>query len=171
MSRSRHLPLYVLGFITVTVVGWIGLAPAKSGASRHEMERSCDARVKELEAEVLTLRRQLHELAARQGNLPMSMTRSVKKARMSAGAISKADPAPQCDPPFNFDQHGIKYYRPGCLDAEEPDSCSVPYVYSASGIKTYKPDCLDRVPSALTSCESPYSFDARGIKSIKPECL
>lgn len=169
MSTSRQPALYVLGIIAVAVVGWVGMATAKSRPSQ-EVDGRCSARVKELEAEVTSLRKQLHDLS--NGNSPIALGSSRKPSKLAAIAnpSNKNDSSASCDPPFGYDQHGIKYYRPGCLDSADSD-CSVPYAYTSTGIKTYKPSCLDGTAAAPTSCDSPFSFDAQGIKSYKPECL
>jgi hypothetical protein len=172
MPRSKHLPIYALGIVAVTVVGWVGLAPAKSRTSQADSEWRCSARVKELEAEVLSLRKQLHELSERPGNAPIALGRSTRTTRIAGTQrATKDDPSASCVPPFGFDQHGIKYYRPECLEPAASDACSVPYAYTSTGIKTYKPDCLEKAASTSTACESPFSFDAQGIKSFRPECL
>jgi hypothetical protein len=170
MSTSRRPVVYALGIVAVAIVGWVGLAPAKSGPPRDEAERQCNARVKALEAEILFLREQMRDLSGRQGNTPTAHSRS-RASRIGAidGRQSRNTLLSSCEPPYAYDQHGIKSYKPECLDSAE-DDCSVPYTYTNSGIKTYKPDCLDKSSNA-SSCDAPFTVDAQGIKSYKPECL
>lgn len=171
MSNTTHRATYAVGILAVALVSWVGLAPAKSRPSDEDMERQCGARVKDLEAEVGILREMVRDLSERQSNTTAVLNRPTNAARIASAGNRHGKHSAPCDPPFSFDQSGIKFFHPECIDAPDPNSCSVPYVYTSSGIKTYKPNCLDSKPTEPVSCELPFMFDSRGIKYFRPECL
>ena len=171
MSIYRRPAVYALGIVAVAVVGWVGLAPAKSRPWRDDADRQCSARVKELEAEVISLREQVRELSVRQGNAPLGRSTRISRLNAAATRQTKNGQGTPCEPPFAYDKSGIKFYRPECLDSQQEDACSVPYTYTNTGIKVYKPDCLDKPSDTSSSCDSPFTYDAQGIKTFKTECL
>ena len=179
MSIARHPVAFLIGIGVVTLVGWVGVAPAKSRASSPiDLQGECGSRVKELQAEVRQLREQVRAMAEGKCDASSSLGRSTVSSRasldtrvsVSGHALDAGTQTPTCDPPFGFDQRGIKYYYPECLDTKVSEGCSVPYGYTNAGIKFYKPNCLTQTV-ARASCDPPFAFDANGVKSYKPECL
>lgn len=178
MSSNKRPVAFVVGIGCVTLVGWIGVATAKSHAlAQTEFAGDCGARVKELESEVRVLREQLRVMTERQNVLPSSgianaPSKSEHGNRTDRGAreFSNRGASATCDPPFGIDREGNKYYFAECLEPKAPDSCSAPNSQDKSGTKLYKRGCLKEKPTLVT-CEPPYQFDADGFKSYKPECL
>lgn len=170
MSAIHRPRVYVRGVLVVAAVAVVGVtsAQSKSPSPIDGRDPACSARVAELESEVRALRDLLH-LASTTPNPPPSLDTSTRRfsAPRELTAVKQTD---ACNPPFRYDQQGIKYYRPECLVSEESPVCTIPYGFTSNGSKYYKPDCLEAKPT-LPSCDPPYRFDSRGLKSYKPECL
>lgn len=162
--------VYVLGTLVAVFVGVLGVKSAQSRTPmQNDIAVACFDRVKELETEVRALREQLRAQSVRQSNPGVSVAHSSPAAgvghRMSGRALVES-----CAPPFSFDDHGIKNFKPTCLGSDDLNSCTTPYMYTSGGIKLYKPNCLDQSPS-MTVCDPPFEYDAHGVKSFKPACL
>jgi hypothetical protein len=178
MSSTKRPTVFVLGLSVVTLLGWIGVATAKShSVARNIFAGECGTKVAELEAEVRSLREQLRVMTERQYALssssnanPSSKTDSNVRTGFVGNGFAIRESSNSCTPPFVFDRNGIKYYFPECLESKVPELCSVPFAYNNAGIKSYKPGCLDDKP-AIVSCDPPFRFDSGGLKSYKPECL
>ena len=133
--------VYVLGAMLVVLVGVLGV---KSAQSRTPMSTDipvgCIDRVKELEAEVSALREQLRVQPTRQNNSGATVAHSTPSA--GVGHQNGKALAESCAPPFGFD-HGIKYYKPNCLDQSPASTgCNPPFQYDTKGVKSFKPACL-----------------------------
>lgn len=167
MSLTGRSALGVLGVFFAVLLGF-GITPAESRSpTASEIRDECSARVRALEAEVRSLREQLRAASVRQDNMPAAIAaRSGTERRPSATRTLTNS----CDPPYDFDGRGIKYYRPECLVEDAVQSCAIPYGFTPGGIKYYKPTCLDARPT-LERCDPPFQFDANGVKRFKPECL
>ncbi len=179
MSASRRPLMYVLGTIVVGLVGLVGITSAESRApTNNELRAECTERVNELQAEVRALRAQLRVAAECPSNASSSLVHSKLLSRADFGGKSTAagrqrgasTQSSSCNPPYGFDENGIKFYRPECLDSGESQACSVPYAYTRTGIKYYKLGCIDVTPSR-PSCDPSFDFDVSGVKRYKPECL
>ena len=170
MASPRRPGVYVLGTFVVVLVALVGAKAAKSRVpTRTELQDECNGKLTELEAEVRSLREQLRVALGHQGNSSSNLSHSTAARSSVVGHGSNTKTRPDsCDPPYDYDRHGIKFYHPECL-AQTPD-CSIPYEYSRSGIKSFKPGCLEAAPSQA-SCEPAFVFDANGFKQYKPECL
>jgi hypothetical protein len=158
-------------------VGLLGVTPAASQSpTSNELLLACSNKAKELEAEVQSLREQLRTCAG-QGDSSPALARSTRSSRAelaAASAVARRSTArarrDACSPPYDFDEHGLKYYKPECLDSDKASSCLVPFEFSNSGIKSFKPGCLEAAPSPPT-CDPPYELDPGGMKTFKRECL
>jgi hypothetical protein len=179
MSVSGRPLVYVLGTFIVALVGFVGITSAESRAPTNgEFRAECATRVNELEAEVRALREKLRMVAECPISSSSMLGRSKMSSRADAGAKSAvaglqrgaSAQSDTCNPPFGFDGHGIKYYRPECLVSGEAPACSIPYAYTPTGVRYYKPACIDSTPSG-PSCDPAFVFDASGVKRYKPECL
>ena len=167
MSLRGRSSLYVLGAFLAALLGF-GIAPAESRSPTvGEVRDECSTRVNALEAEVRSLREQLRVVSAQPRTLTSVMTAGSGVERR--GAASRALTS-SCNPPYDFDEFGIKYYRPECLVEDTMQSCTIPYGFTPAGIKYYKATCLDAHPT-LERCDPPYQFEANGVKRFKPECL
>jgi hypothetical protein len=171
MPALERPVVYTLGALVVVLVGVLGV---KSALSRTPMQNdiavACFDRVKELETEVRALREQLRVQSARQINAGASVARSPSSAGAGHRITNGRLPTESCAPPFSFDDHGIKNFKPTCLGSDDLNSCEIPYQYTSSGIKLYKPNCLEQAPSVAV-CNPPFEFDAKGVKTFKPACL
>jgi len=163
--------VYVLGALVAVFVGALGV---KSAHSRTPMQNdiavACFDRVKELESEVRALREQLRVQSARQSNAGAAVARASASAGVGHRMTNGRTLVESCAPPFSFDDHGIKNFKPTCLGSDDLNSCTTPYQYTSGGIKLYKPNCLDQA-SSVTVCDPPFEFDTHGVKSFKPACL
>lgn len=165
--------VYALGALVVVLVGVLGVKNAQSRTPmQNDIAVACFDRVKELETEVRALREQLRVQSWRQNSSGATVARSTLAP--SAGAARRITNGrtltESCAPPFSFDDHGIKNFKPTCLGPEDQNSCATPYGYTSGGIKLYKPNCLEQ-PSSLTVCDPPFEYDTHGVKSFKPACL
>src|SRR5512145_2403625 len=141
MSVARRPTVYLVGSLVVALVGLIGVSTAESRSqTRDESRVECSKKVSELEAEVRALREQLRLTAGQSCN---SLTQTRSGSTATAGNHGTKAQAAACDPPYDYDGQGIKYYKPVCFDAVPArPSCNPPYAYDASGTKSYKPECL-----------------------------
>jgi hypothetical protein len=159
-----------LGALVVVFVGVLGVKSAQSRTPmQNDIAVACYDRVKELEAEVSALREQLRVQSARQSNSGAAVAHASPTAGIGR-RITGRTLVESCAPPFSFDDHGIKNFKPTCLGSDDLNSCTTPYQYTAGGIKLYKPNCLDQSPS-VTACDPPFEYDTHGVKSFKPACL
>lgn len=167
MSLKGRYALCVFGAFSAVLLGF-GITPAESRSPTvGEVRDECAARVNALEAEVRSLREQLRVASTQQRNVGAEVTpRSRAAHRAAASPVSTNS----CDPPYDFDERGIKYYRPECLVQDAVQNCAIPYGFTPAGIKYYKATCLDAQPS-LERCDPPYQFEPNGVKRFKPECL
>ena len=171
MYALKRPTVYILGALIVTSVGVLGVKNAQSRTPmQNDMAMACFDRVKELESEVSALREQLRIQSGRLSSSTSTVAHSNLSPSAGAGHRSSRTLTESCAPPFSFDDHGIKNFKPTCLGAEDLNSCTTPYQYTSSGIKLYKPNCLDQA-SSPTVCDPPFEFDTKGVKSFKPACL
>jgi hypothetical protein len=169
MFGIRRLNTRSIGPVVAGLVGIFAVLPAQSRSSTGEdATKACAVRVAELEAEVRALREQLHQQS---GKVDAATACRPGSGTPRADSAAREASGNACNPPYAFDPHGIKQYKPACLLPEQPTSaCTNPYEYTEGGIKIYKPQCVATLPSG-SPCDPPYLYDASGAKRYKPECL
>ena len=163
MREVRRRGPFLIGAAVVAGACLLEVTPAVSRPpTSDERVAACSARVHELETEVRALRAELRDLGRRECRVPSSS--SVDPT--SPPSASRGSRSNDCDPPYDFDQRGMKVFKIQCIDAASPRDCSVPFVFSAIHIKSIKPGCVD----SAAPCEPPYRFE-NGVKIFKSECL
>lgn len=86
----------------------------------------------------------------------------IKSSKETKQVISGKKLMNDCEPPFYFDNNGIKVYKSNCLDSKSTLDCTQPTYIDTRGIKRIRSECLTQQESVRPSWVPPVKIHDPG---------